>query len=148
MLMSLYELPSFLYNSRNSDKPMFEMYQCPYTGFLHFYAAIELNAVLNYNVSMPLYGLPSFLYCTKVEFDEWHGRYQCPYTGFLHFYKLNLTSDKATAKCINALIRASFISIGELKVKGFNKEMYQCPYTGFLHFYARPLNPAIYAASR
>ena len=62
------------------------MYQCPSTGYIHFYKAGKLITAKKISVSMPFNGLTSFLqngncFCV-FEFYM----YQCPLTGFIHFY--------------------------------------------------------------
>ena len=64
------------------------MYQCPSTGYIHFYKAGKLITAKKISVSMPFNGLTSFLqngncFCV-FEFYMC----QCPSTGYIHFYTL------------------------------------------------------------
>ena len=135
------------------------MYQCPLTGFLHFYRSIKFYRK-TINVSMPFNGLSSFLRYNTYQSRQKRHMYQCPLTGFLYFYKTNFFSENDDAlvyqcpltgflyfytfrdlntimnqHCINALSRAFFISTSLQRTACKNERVYQCPLTGFLYFY-------------
>ena len=92
------------------------MFQCPQTGFFHFYILRKRINDSENCVSMPSNGLLSFL-PEVPETPEVPEMFQCPQTGFFHFYRkeiLNVTEN----------------------------DMFQCPQTGFFHFYL-PLDEII-----
>ncbi len=74
-------------------------------------------------MSMPLYGLHTF---------PW----------IIIWYR------RIAILCVNALIRASHISIGIRRRRCTEHYLCQCPYTGFTHFHAGLLELAVYAAFR
>ena len=138
--------------------------QCPMTGFFHFYLALAYAGTVHKSqVSMPYDGLFSFLLQhgmgmtisvdrVSMPYDGLFSFLPCcsqrtccrrfwavsmPYDGLFSFLRKLSGTAPCTAKGVNALWRAFFISTALSKVTVRNFRGCQCPMTGFFHFYTR-----------
>ena len=74
-------------------------YQCPSSGFSHFYHSSSNQQLCRKYVSMPFFGLLSFLLNNVFKKQE-DRRYQCPSSGFSHFYSTKIIKANIS-KCVS-----------------------------------------------
>ena len=69
-----------------------------------------------------------------------------PFFGLLSFLLSYIQFVTVYPKCVNALLRASFISTLDSSIPSFAKKVCQCPSSSFFHFYSPLWSPPLFTS--